>query len=404
METKGRFLLPAILLIALTAQTLCAQDLLPLKDARDAGKWGYQDNTGKVVISPKFAAVFMFSENIGIVRTVAVNDGDDHGVYGSRRDYVNIKGDVISGQIYEIDDISLFSNGYGLIGGKAAQGSEAKYFFVDANGKIASKEYDNAYSFSDGAALVEENGKWFAVDTRFAVLCEVPGSPAGNYWWSTGKEEHYNYFKNGLLAVKSSANKWGAMDKTGKIVIPQTHDKPFSFNGSYAAVYGPYDSTSKIIVIDRSGKTVYSYESDKPLWIIDHLEDGKIISYHEEIAYGENAQRLEVMLHDIVKNQVTKEIEYNGAIRWSWDGDSEEGRRANHSVDYFWAVMHSRFMYRTYPSAFWNICRKLLFEKKEKTPELQAVDTWSWFSLWYGRYFVERLHDRFIDINTFHEK
>jgi len=368
-------LLLAVLVFALPAQAVFAQELLPLKDTRNAEKFGYQDNTGKAVIPPKFAEVYMFSENIGIVMV----DGWDDG-YGGRRDYINIKGDVITGHIHKIDNISFFSNGYGLIGGITAQGNKDSFFFVDANGKIVSKEYEDAYSFSDGAALVKENGKWFAVDTKFTVLCETPGEPY--YWWQSGAA-HYNYFKSGLLAVSSDGKKWGAIDKTGKTIIPQTLDGSFAFNGNYAALYGRNDKNFQ--VIDRKGAVVYSYESDKSFSIIDYLEDGKIISYNETYNYRDGTQVLEVMLHDIANKKVTKEIEYNGSSRY-------------YNGDYFWAAINSRFMYKNHKSAFWNICRSLL-EKEEKGPVFRAA-----YPAWYGRYLVEYMEDRFIDINTFAQK
>src|SRR5690554_1098122 len=86
MKTKTLF---TICLLLLGTMALQAQDLKPFKDNND--KWGFQDQNGKIVITPKYDGVDYFSEDL-----VAVNLGgfssDLVGFAGGKWGFIDKKG------------------------------------------------------------------------------------------------------------------------------------------------------------------------------------------------------------------------------------------------------------------------------------------------------------------------
>ena len=83
--------------------------------------------------------------------------------------------------------------------------------------------YDNAYSFSEGLALVKKAIKWGYVDKNGKEV--IPFSYDDAYSFSEG------------LALVKKAIKWGYVDKNGKEVIPFSYDDACSFSEGLARVY-----------------------------------------------------------------------------------------------------------------------------------------------------------------------
>lgn len=109
-------------------------------------KYGYIDKTGKMVIEPQYNNVFGFYDGLA-------------GVYiEGKVGCINKKGELVIPAIYDMIEV-----GEGVIG--VIAGEEGQ--FLDLQGNVLFPEvYENLYGFSDGAALVKQNGNWFFIDKQ----------------------------------------------------------------------------------------------------------------------------------------------------------------------------------------------------------------------------------------------
>lgn len=206
----------------------------------DPGKWGYIDKTGKLVIPMKFTHAENFSEGLAAIR-----DGD--------------KGAFIDHDtkiVFEVPlDVTLgFHEG---VVGVLYKGSLA---YFDRTGRKISpplKYGPRSHSFSEGLAPVEINGKTGFMDRTGKIVIEP-------------KFEDAEDFSEGLAPVKVRSdettwcppaasgnrkgftNKWGYIDKTGKLVIPPQ----FESAGTFAEGLGAIQNCDEAFFIDRTGKKV----------------------------------------------------------------------------------------------------------------------------------------------------
>lgn len=191
--------LPIMILVTLLGVlTSQAQNLKPFRAAN--GKYGYKDQTGKEVISPKFSQAMDLAEGLAVV------------------------------------SISTGANEWGF--------EDYKWGFIDKTGKEATPiKYESVHSFTQGLAAVKLNGKWGFID-------------------KTGKEVIpfiYAYaepFSEGLATIKlveKDVTKIGCIDKTGKIVIPLMEcDYIETFKNGKAEVR----QNGRTFYIDKTGKEV----------------------------------------------------------------------------------------------------------------------------------------------------
>lgn len=134
---------------------------------------------------------------------------------GDKWNLINSKYELL-GETYDgfvIDECHIsFRNGRGF--GKI----ENKLYLLDENGnKVSNETYDNAKTFvSDGAAAVEQDGKWGFVDMN-GKMAIAP------------KYEDANSFCAGVAPVKMDG-KWGFINSEGTIVIECQFDDAKCFN------------------------------------------------------------------------------------------------------------------------------------------------------------------------------
>ena len=118
-------------------------------EAGIAGKWGFVDTTGKLVIAPAYNDTWVFTEGMVRVRK------------GEKRGYIDKTGNVAVPFNYEP-----------FVGGNFAEGmahvmQNGKHGFVDATGQLVIPcRYDDADTFSEGLAAVQLNGKWGFIDKQ----------------------------------------------------------------------------------------------------------------------------------------------------------------------------------------------------------------------------------------------
>ncbi len=229
-----------------------------------ADKWGYIDTAGKVVINPRFDFANPFYDGLALVEE------------GKREYFINRDGTAVI-------DVTGQSAGF-FHTGRARIKPSGKVGYIDRTGKPAiPTRFDGGLGFSEGLAGVKQGGKWGFIDLQGATV--IPP-----------QFEEVDFFAEGLAAVKLQG-KYGFIDKTGKIVIELQYDFVRGFSEGLAAVrlenrYGYIDRQGRMVIpsqfreafpfseslawvdrgdrrgaweaIDGSGKTVFTMPSGLP--------------------------------------------------------------------------------------------------------------------------------------------
>jgi hypothetical protein len=207
--------------------------------------YGYIDPSGKIAIRPQFRLAFSFSEERAVV------------VVGTEYGYIDPTGKPVI--------IPQFQEAQGFKQGLAAVKVADKYGYIDKTGKlIIPAQFDFALGFSEGLAAVWVGDRYGYIDPtgKFVIPPQLEGS------WLTGNLS----FTGGLAGIQkklaegskpatsspdslnlstdpkladanpnsdtdpASTEKWGYIDKTGKIVIEPQFDDIREFNEGLAAV------------------------------------------------------------------------------------------------------------------------------------------------------------------------
>lgn len=168
-------------------QSLSAQEPQLFLDA--AGKYGYKDSNGNIVIRPVFENAWPFHEGFAVVR--------QNGKYG----YIDEDGWVIIPTQY--DGAGHFSEGLAHVK------KNKKIGFIDQEGSnIIPLQFDDVYGvFSEGLIAVNINKKWGFIDNtgRFVISAQF---------------DEVRPFDNGLAWVKKD-NQEGYIDRWGNRYVTQ---------------------------------------------------------------------------------------------------------------------------------------------------------------------------------------
>jgi hypothetical protein len=221
MKIHKSFALVCVTLLALASCGLAkAQgDLFPIKQNQ---KWGYIDNTGKIVIEPQFQFADRFSEGLAVVEV-------GHRTYG----YIDGLGKFVINPQFR-DNAGTFSDGLAIVA--IGEATERRAVYIDKTGKtIIDSQLKGGSDFHEGLALVRIAGdKSTASKDRFGYI-DKSGKVVINL---LPEWDHNEYkFSEGLLAISDKSKGIGYIDRTGKVVIrPQ---------------FGPID-TKQVIYTDYS--------------------------------------------------------------------------------------------------------------------------------------------------------
>jgi hypothetical protein len=179
-----RYIQPSILLLIcltiLSASFVAAQDSLSgdLFIINVNGKKGFIDKTGKVMIEPRFEQAEDFSEGLA-----AVKIGDWWG-------YIDTKGAV-----------------------------------------VIEPKFGAAHTFSEGMVVSTLNRDFDRASNQWILL-----DKSGKYVELPQVKDIGSQFSEGLIAAKNNQEKWGYLDKTGKVIIPFKFDRAASFAEGLAYV------------------------------------------------------------------------------------------------------------------------------------------------------------------------
>ncbi len=240
-----------ICLMLLGVKALQAQELKPFKDAN--GKYGYKDESGKVVIEPNYDGARRFIDDLAVV-----NIRTEHKT--QKRGAINKNGKKsIPLAYYSFSD---FSEGLARVqkfSDKGLGGTE--YGYINKSGEeIISFTYANAGNFKEGLAGVMVGGKWGYIDKKGREVIKNQYSSALG-------------FSEGLGGVKSFQNlKWNYINAKGELIIHADFDDASSFSEGLAAV----KSNEKWGYIDKKGKLMIPFEYDFLMDIPNNFKNGKV--------------------------------------------------------------------------------------------------------------------------------
>lgn len=244
------------------------------------GKYGYIDHYGKFVIEPQFYRASEFSGGFATVyvcgRQLSIDPSGKLGPYRITRDeglmtrsrQSRVGFVDASGQFRippKFDEALAFSEGL------AAVRIGEKWGFIDKTGALAIEpRFEQAYYFFEGVAVAEIEKRSVLINREgklvangfdgFGSIAEgrVPVSVGKNHGFIdfAGKvvipliyDRSADGFQGGMTAL-SKADKWGYVDRWGKVKIPFQFDEADPFYGRLAAA----KMGSKTGFIDRTGK------------------------------------------------------------------------------------------------------------------------------------------------------
>ncbi|MCS7073372.1 MAG: WG repeat-containing protein [Bacteroidia bacterium] len=273
---KCTFYLLIFLLVApffcWTQNNLVVPDLIPY---RKGEKWGFANKDKKIVIPCLYDKVTPFnSHNLSIVQKnnkFYLLDKTGKIILGTEYGYISNP----SEDLYMVCKERLDPQGF----------PEGKVGYINQQGKIVIPLiYDYAYPFSDGLAAVRKDGSTGYIDKTGKVVIPFQKYFTGGQFkdgmtWvrklddsnsivlidKTGKEyslppiDDYNGisdFSEGLAIIKYQ-EKYGAVDKTGKLVIPTNYEYLSKFSEGLAIAKLTHEASG---FIDKTGKLVIPYQ------------------------------------------------------------------------------------------------------------------------------------------------
>lgn len=215
----------------------------------ESSEWGFIDQNGKMKVAAKYTQARPFSCNLALVF-----DGND-------AKYLNNSGKVVSAGMPSSDSYNdfyfdvaiindggerafmdknfkkLFSPKFAELRNMSADGlavfrekDEKLYGYCDKKGEIKIKaSFDQAGAFAGGIAVVvsrnEETGEY-----RYGII-----DTKGNFTYDYQKQP-LNNLGEGLVAFQKDNDKWGIMDKKGKVVLDATYGRIMPFTNGLAQV------------------------------------------------------------------------------------------------------------------------------------------------------------------------
>ena len=269
---------------------LANETFLPFKSN---GLWGFMNESGAIKIAAQYDFVEYFSEGLAIAGL--------HGKFG----YINKLGNIVVP--FEFDEVNSFKNGI-AIGAKnlyfgiidranrsvvpfkydfiepfyqeiALAARSSGYGYISSEGKeLTSFDFSYASDFSNGYATVTIEGKMAVLDTLFqeiipfhftkltlsedSIVIAQGDSLFGLIKLNGDTILDFQYhriddFSNGLALVQKG-DKYGYVDKKGKIGIPimYTYSSPASIWGKFNNGFAKFQRNGKFGLINAKGQEV----------------------------------------------------------------------------------------------------------------------------------------------------
>lgn len=237
------------------------------------GKFGYIDQSGKIIIKPQFDFSDDFQEGLALAvinhRFCYINTkgkkvikpGFDfakdfqeglaaikiNGKFG----YIDKRGEIIIKP--QFDDTSGFQEGLAVVRIGKNEG------YIDKSGKIVIQpRFDSATEFREGLAAVQIRSKWVFIDKSGDTVIDL-------------QFDHPERFQEGLLPVLIG-NKWGYINKHSQVIISPQFDSAHGFSEGLAAVKIDH----KWGYIDRNGRMVIDPQFEDTTHFQENLAAARI--------------------------------------------------------------------------------------------------------------------------------
>jgi hypothetical protein len=229
-------------------------------------KWGVIDKTGKEVVKPQYddPEYFAYSFIEGMAQV------SKDGKWG----YIDKTGKEIVSPQYE-----LFGGDFS--DGLAAIFVDGQFGYINKSGdEVIEPQFDEASDFSEGLAVVRDSDTGYIsfIDKTGKKVIETP------YYYQYDVIPGYDLFNEGLLWVFNEDSKYGAIDKTGKVIVDLIYDEPtYQLDGGEYGNRSYYFSEGLAIVgedlnrviIDTTGKEVaklQQYDGSEYFYVSDYID------------------------------------------------------------------------------------------------------------------------------------
>ena len=245
------------------------------------GKFGYMDQTGKMVISPMYDYADDFSEDLAVValhnlpcvidqKNVRVIDTSLYQFIGAfseglasvidfkkKKFYINTKGEKVISLPDNIYEGRKFKDGLACVSKEIDEHSQKfnhdivtlgyRFGFIDKRGKqVIDFVYEDASNFSQGIARVKVKNLFGIINKNGEIILKPSYKNIGNFF--EGK------------AVINDNGRFGFIDLNGKVIIKPEFDMAFDFSEGLAAIYN--NQTKKYGFINEKGELSIKDEYD----------------------------------------------------------------------------------------------------------------------------------------------
>jgi tetratricopeptide (TPR) repeat protein len=170
-------------------------------------RWGFTDDLGVFRIAPRFTDVQPFRDGVAWVQRP-----------GSRNwELVNDVGDLLIDHTSRYLGVGSFSDGIAW----ASRDGTTGWIAIDKTNKVLIESgFDDVRPFRRGLAPVRRDGRWGAVDSTGRLI--VPPRYDG-FATALHDGRYIDGFSDGGLAVVSLGNYKGVVDRNGRLIVPPVH-------------------------------------------------------------------------------------------------------------------------------------------------------------------------------------
>lgn len=242
------------------------QSLFPVKAA---GKIGYMNKSGKVIIKPQFDKGGQFSEGRA---SVMVSSGNDE-----KWGFINKQGKFIVTPQYS--QVENFSSGMARV-----MSADKLYGYVNLDGvSVIKPQYTYAESFCEGLAVVQDVSTTAGADGKYGYINK------DGKWTIDPKYDAAKSFSEGIASVQVDGN-WGFIDKTGKISIETKFLYAEGFSNGLAYVIGLPDASFKWGYINKTGTAVIKFDTEPVYDTAGYFKEGMAKAFIPAASSSENSK------------------------------------------------------------------------------------------------------------------
>ena len=218
-------------------------------------QWGFIDTTGEFVIDPSYSGTYIGSFSDGLVNVV-----DKYTVYHTPKTwvYVDTQGNKILGPY---QNASSFTNGAAAV--TLITDEVYKTGYIDTEGEFL-LEFSSEEKLAPTGSYSEN---LFAVrDTRMQIeegKCSIGFMDKDKEWVIEPQFCWVGLFVDGLAPVSraeanSAVGPYGYINTAGEMVIEELYNYPTNFSGGCALVR--WNQFNSMGLIDTAGEMIYQYE------------------------------------------------------------------------------------------------------------------------------------------------